>query len=203
MPARLSRDCTVNLSNLNAKPLRFLMADINRFLSRLSGRIPWETSETREGRGGGRGIIFFFFFFVRTHRRQIGREKRGREKEEYEIVREEGRGREERREDSELISLLAVASLNCPRPPSFSPFRPRSLCPPPLPSSRTYTEPEVEQFIQARILLVTRHESRARCTLADQGKKRFEHSCVSCVSRKGRRLSDRCSNSNEMSIPHE
>lgn len=43
------QDRRVNLSNLNAKPLRFLMADKSVSLSQ-SGRILWETSETREGR---------------------------------------------------------------------------------------------------------------------------------------------------------
>lgn len=55
--------------------------------------------------------------------------------------------RKEKREDSELISLLAIASLNCPRPPA-SPFRPRSLPIDSLLLGRV--EPEVEQFIAAR-----------------------------------------------------
>lgn len=144
----VERPHRVNLSNLNAKPLRFLMADKSVSLSQSCGKRDKRGEERgkRAERRRGREI---FFVASTTNRKE--EKKRG-------IVREGEREREERREDSELISLLAVASLNCPRPPSFSLSTSFSL-PTSTPFFSTTPEPEVEQFIQARILLVTRHES--------------------------------------------
>lgn len=69
-------------------------------------------------------------------------------------------GREEKREDSELISLLAVASLNCLRPPAslrlLLPFDLVLCLLPPSALLSDHVEPEVEQFIPALFLLVTR-----------------------------------------------
>ena len=181
MPRR--RETAVNLSNLNAKPLRFLMAD--KSVSPRSLAIwPHPVGNERERQKGKKKPVsrgkekeqgrtterrFSLDAFNEVHRqsgewesdtgndeerrriRKMGDEERSSRQERE---REREREREEKREDSELISLLAVARLNCLRPPAFLhhllPFD-LVLCllPPPALLSN-HGEPEVEQFIPVR-----------------------------------------------------
>ena len=183
MPRR--RETAVNLSNLNAKPLRFLMADksvsprslaiwphpVGNERERQKGKKKpvsrgkeKEQGRTTEQRSSGERR-FSLDAFNEVHRQSGEWESDTGNDEERRRIRKMGdeerssrqereREREEKREDSELISLLAVARLNCLRPPAFLhhllPFD-LVLCllPPPALLSN-HGEPEVEQFIPVR-----------------------------------------------------
>ena len=185
MPRR--RETAVNLSNLNAKPLRFLMADKSvsprslaiwphpvgnerereRERRRKKSRVREGKRRNRDERPSSEAAErrFSLDAFNEVHRQSGEWESDTRNNEERRRIRkvegeerssrqEREREREEKREDSELISLLAVARLNCLRPPAFL----RHLLPfdlvlcllTPAALLSNHGEPEVEQFIPVR-----------------------------------------------------
>lgn len=131
------------------------MADKSVSLSQ-SGRILWETSETREGRRRKR--------FFRCIERQIGRKEEGKKRG---IVRErEGERGEARRQRINLP--ISGRQSQLPSSSLFLPFDLVLLCLPRLPSSRLHPSRKSSNLSRPGFFL-----QRARSTLI-RGRNRFD-----------------------------